>query len=171
MESLDGLTFTGLQTVLSAAAVNPVHAKPLFNRLHRKLLSGSLTEESDLPPPVLRWLDKEGTVGRCPIELSASTPSADGYTHKYLLRMDDGAEVESVLMGFPGRFTACLSSQVGCAMGCVFCATGQMGFSRHLKAGEIVAQAQHVARALRESHSDSIRNIVMMGDGGAVTQL
>ena len=165
MESLDGLTFADLQAELSAGEVNPIHAKALFNRLHRKLLSGTLAEDSDLPPPVLRWLKKEEAPDRCRIEPSASTPSADGYTRKYLLRLSDGAEVESVLMGFPGRFTACLSSQVGCAMGCVFCATGQMGFSRHLKAGEIVAQAQHVARALRESHSDSIRNIVMMGMG------
>ena len=68
-------------------------------------------------------------------------------------------------MGFPGRFTACLSSQVGCAMGCVFCATGQMGFSRNLSAGEMVAQALHVERELRASHGDRLRNIVMMGMG------
>ena len=68
-------------------------------------------------------------------------------------------------MGFPGRFTACLSSQVGCAMGCVFCATGQMGYSRNLSAGEIVAQAHHVERSLRLSHGERLRNIVMMGMG------
>ncbi|MGC6506534.1 MAG: 23S rRNA (adenine(2503)-C(2))-methyltransferase RlmN [Coraliomargaritaceae bacterium] len=164
-ESLDGLTFASLQAELSSAGVNPVHAKPVFNRLHRQLVSEPLSEEHNLPPPVLRWLEKEGALQRCPIEQTAETPSADGYTHKYLLRLSDGAEVESVLMGFPGRFTACLSSQVGCAMGCVFCATGQMGFSRHLKAGEIVAQAQHVARRMRAAHNDSIRNIVMMGMG------
>ena len=82
-----------------------------------------------------------------------------------MLRLADGAEVEAVRMGFSGRFTACLSTQVGCAMGCVFCATGQMGFSRHLTAGEIVAQAHHVERGLRESHGERLRNIVMMGMG------
>ena len=82
-----------------------------------------------------------------------------------MLRLADGAEVEAVRMGFPGRFTACLSTQVGCAMGCVFCATGQMGFSRHLTTGEIVAQAHHVERGLRESHGERLRNIVMMGMG------
>jgi 23S rRNA (adenine2503-C2)-methyltransferase len=56
-------------------------------------------------------------------------------------------------MRFTGRVTACISSQVGCAMGCVFCATGQMGYTRHLTPGEIVAQAVHVARALRTLHS------------------
>jgi 23S rRNA (adenine2503-C2)-methyltransferase len=69
-------------------------------------------------------------------------------------------------MRFTGRVTACVSSQVGCAMGCVFCATGQMGYTRHLTPGEIVAQAVHVARALRtgrETHR--LRNIVLMGMG------
>lgn len=164
-DSLDGLTFDGLQGALRTAGVNAIHAKPLFNRLHRKLIEGNLTVEHDLPPPLLRWLEKVGTDQRCPIEQTTMTESSDGYTNKYLLRLNDNTEVESVLMGFPGRFTACLSSQVGCAMGCVFCATGQMGFSRHLKAGEIVAQAQHVARRLRSMHNDSIRNIVMMGMG------
>jgi 23S rRNA (adenine2503-C2)-methyltransferase len=92
-------------------------------------------------------------------------PSSDGFTEKYMLRLADGAEVEAVRMGFPGRFTACLSTQVGCAMGCVFCATGQMGFSRHLTTGEIVAQAHHVERGLRDSHGERLRNIVMMGMG------
>jgi 23S rRNA (adenine2503-C2)-methyltransferase len=82
--------------------------------------------------------------------------------------MAGGAEVEAVQMGFPGRYTACLSSQVGCAMGCVFCATGQMGFSRNLTAGEIVAQAHHVERELRRMQGNdnpTLRNIVMMGMG------
>ena len=68
-------------------------------------------------------------------------------------------------MGYPGRFTACLSTQVGCAMGCVFCATGQMGFRRHLKAAEIVAQARHVAAELQARHGEKLRNLVMMGMG------
>ena len=165
MDSLDGLTYSRLEARLSDAGVNPVHAKPLFNRLHRKLLTGDLDEAETLPPPLRRWLASEEALPRCQLVPSAVTPSTDGYTHKYLLRLADGAEIESVLMGFPGRFTACLSTQVGCAMGCVFCATGQMGFSRHLRAGEIVGQAQYVARRLREMHGEPIRNIVLMGMG------
>ncbi|MBC7979426.1 MAG: radical SAM protein, partial [Armatimonadetes bacterium] len=69
-------------------------------------------------------------------------------------------------MGYQGRFTACLSSQAGCAMGCVFCATGQMGFVRHLTVGEIVAQVLHVRRALAASHPHRrLRNLVLMGMG------
>ena len=67
--------------------------------------------------------------------------SADnGTTRKWLFRAPDGAAIEAVLMGYRRRTTLCISSQVGCAMGCTFCATGQFGFDRHLEAGEIVAQ-------------------------------
>ena len=90
--------------------------------------------------------------------------SADGHTRKYLLELTDGQAIETVLMYFRGRATACVSTQVGCAMGCVFCATGQMGFRRHLTSGEIVAQVVHVARELRQ-RDQTLRNIVLMGMG------
>jgi 23S rRNA (adenine2503-C2)-methyltransferase len=67
-------------------------------------------------------------------------------------------------MRYPGRTVACISTQVGCAMGCVFCATGQMGFVRHLSPGEIVAQTVYVARQLRKQ-GERLRNIVLMGMG------
>jgi 23S rRNA (adenine2503-C2)-methyltransferase len=68
-------------------------------------------------------------------------------------------------MGYPGRHTACVSSQAGCAMGCVFCATGQGGFTRHLAPGEIVAQVLHAQRALRGAGLAGLRNLVLMGMG------
>lgn len=162
---LEGCTFARLEALLGAAGVNPVHARPLFNAVQRKLMREGLETLEAVLPPVRAWLADGSAPSFCEIEETDRSPSADGFTQKYLLRLGDGAEVESVRMGFPGRFTACLSSQVGCAMGCVFCATGQMGFSRHLSAGEIVAQAHHVERSLRASHGDGLRNIVMMGMG------
>jgi len=165
IDSLEGYSYSALEQVLSDAGVNPVHAKPLFSAIQRRLVRGDLSEAEGMLPPIARWLSSEGVPTLCPTELTDCTPSSDGFTEKYLLRLTDGAEVEAVRMGFPGRFTACLSSQVGCAMGCVFCATGQMGFSRHLTAGEIVAQAHHVERSLRQSHGERLRNIVMMGMG------
>jgi 23S rRNA (adenine2503-C2)-methyltransferase len=72
--------------------------------------------------------------------------------------------VETVLMRFRGRATVCLSTQAGCAMGCVFCATGQMGLARHLTPGEIVGQVLHATRLLRET-GESLRNVVLMGMG------
>ena len=163
--SLEGLRYEALEAQLAKSGVNPVHAKPLFRAVQRRLLRNDLESAEGILPPLQRWLASEQAVKPCAMKLVDDTASSDGFTRKYLLRLHDGTEVESVQMGFPGRYTACLSSQVGCAMGCVFCATGQMGFSRHLTAGEIVAQAHHVERELRRTQGSRLRNIVMMGMG------
>ena len=165
VDSLEGYSYGALEQMLSSAGVNPVHAKPLFSAVQRRLVSKDLSAAEGILPPVARWLSTGNAPVLCPPKQTDCRPSGDGFTEKYILRLADGAEVEAVRMGFSGRFTACLSTQVGCAMGCVFCATGQMGFSRHLTAGEIVAQAHHVERGLRESHGERLRNIVMMGMG------
>jgi 23S rRNA (adenine2503-C2)-methyltransferase len=90
--------------------------------------------------------------------------SHDGQTEKFLLSLRDGKAIEVVLMRYQDRRTACISTQVGCAMGCTFCATGQMGFGRHLTTGEVVAQVLHVARRLRQD-GDRLTNVVVMGMG------
>lgn len=108
-----------------------------------------------------------------PLDVAQETDSSDGLTRKYLLALGDGQRIETVLMRYRDRATACVSSQAGCALGCVFCATGQMGFSRNLTAGEIVAQALFVDRVLRRNSfpgsagqsSERLRNIVLMGMG------
>ncbi|MDE1816928.1 MAG: radical SAM protein, partial [Thaumarchaeota archaeon] len=95
--------------------------------------------------------------------------SEDGQTTKLLLKLGDGTLIETVLMqyrknkGRP-RSTVCVSTQVGCQMGCTFCATGQMGFERNLKAEEIVAQVLHFASVLRE-RGEHVTNLVFMGMG------
>ena len=90
--------------------------------------------------------------------------SKDG-TVKRVYRLNDGQLIESVLMPYrDGRRTACISSQAGCAMRCVFCATGQMGFSRQLKAHEIFEQALRFANELKEKE-ERLSNIVYMGMG------
>jgi 23S rRNA (adenine2503-C2)-methyltransferase len=90
--------------------------------------------------------------------------SDGGDTVKYLWELHDGKRIETVLMLYPDRVTVCVSSQVGCAMGCGFCATGQAGFGRHLTVGEIVEQ---VAVAAREARAMDRRlgNVVFMGMG------
>ena len=114
--------------------------------------------------------------------VAAETHSADGFTRKYLLALGDDRRIETVLMRFTGRVTACISSQAGCAMDCVFCATGQMGFARQLTPGEIVTQVIHIDRVLRPSSTshrplanlrssspherhERLRNVVLMGMG------
>ncbi len=131
----------------------------------------------NLPAALRTQLDAEATIAGP--EVAAETQSKDGRTRKLLLRLRDGRLVESVLMLYPAsaeshsRATVCVSTQAGCAFGCTFCATGQMGFDRHLTAGEIVSQVVHFARDLR-AHPwqapdgqlvDRVTNLVFMGMG------
>ena len=91
--------------------------------------------------------------------------SKDG-TRKFLLQFKDQKSVETVLIaGARGRRTLCLSSQVGCAVGCRFCHTGTMGLTRHLSADEIVGQFLEVSRWLKEHKGEKITNVVYMGQG------
>ncbi len=90
--------------------------------------------------------------------------SSDGETRKALFGLPGGQQIETVLMGYEQRRTLCISTQAGCAMGCVFCATGQMGFRRNLSAGEIVEQVLVFARELK-AQGDHLTNIVVMGMG------
>ena len=118
---------------------------------------------SNLPRALRERLQAEFVLGR--LEQEAELHSTDGQTVKRLLRLPDGQLIESVLMEYEDhRRTACISTQAGCAMGCVFCATGQMGFARHLTAGEIVEQALLFARQL-EAEGERLSNIVLMGMG------
>ena len=92
-DTLEGMRFAALEERLAAAGVNPVHAKALFNAVQRKLIQGPLADVDSLLPPLQRWLATEDAPPRCPIEVVDQTPSADGFTHKYLLQLGDGAEV------------------------------------------------------------------------------
>jgi len=90
--------------------------------------------------------------------------SQDHETTKTLFYLWDGKAIESVLMKYNTRRTLCISTQAGCAMGCVFCATGQMGFKRHLTSGEIIEQVLFYARHLQQS-GEQVTNVVLMGMG------
>jgi 23S rRNA m2A2503 methyltransferase len=169
LTNLYDLTRADLRTWLIQRDLNPTHAARLWSYLYLDLVD-TFDAMPDLPARVRDRLAAETFIGTLPI--AAATDSSDGFTRKYLLSLPDAERIETVLMRFTGRVTACISSQVGCAMGCVFCATGQMGYTRHLSAGEIVAQATHVARALRSNSAPSatvprerLRNIVLMGMG------
>jgi 23S rRNA (adenine2503-C2)-methyltransferase len=163
--NLYDLTRPELSALFVRWGFSPVHAARLWNYVYLGLAdSFSAATMPDLPEKVRARLLAEASLGLLPTALE--TDSSDGFTRKYLLSLADGERIETVLMRFTGRVTACISSQVGCAMGCVFCATGQMGYTRHLTPGEIVAQAVHVARALRAAREPHrLRNIVLMGMG------
>jgi 23S rRNA (adenine2503-C2)-methyltransferase len=99
-----------------------------------------------------------------------------GLTEKALHRLHDGALIESVLMHYPARpgsrerHTLCISSQAGCAVGCPFCATGELGFGRDLEMAEIVDQVRHASRRL-VSNGRRLTNIVFMGMGEPLLNL
>ncbi len=157
------LTREALRLQVVRWGFSPVHAARLWAYVY---LEG-IERWADMPelPARFRAQAEDGfAFTRLPV--ATETHSADGFTRKYLLTLADDRRIETVLMRYTGRVTACISSQAGCAMGCVFCATGQMGFARHLAAGEIVAQALHVDRVLRATgRGERLRNIVLMGMG------
>lgn len=165
------LPFSELERELAADGLKPFHARALWRAMHFETAT-SLANRTEFAPPLRQWLEERARRGATlEAELPESTAdiaSSDGLTRKFLLRLEDGQTVETVLMGYTGRHTACVSSQAGCAMGCVFCATGQMGFVRHLRPGEIVAQVLHARRALQEKAGEGasgLRNLVLMGMG------
>ena len=98
------------------------------------------------------------------LQVVRTIDSKDGQTRKTLFRLPDGNLIEAVLMRYDRRRTLCISSQAGCAMGCVFCATGQMGFKGHLSSGQIVAQVMYYARLL-QAEDMAVTNVVVMGMG------
>ncbi|MDD4271186.1 MAG: 23S rRNA (adenine(2503)-C(2))-methyltransferase RlmN [Patescibacteria group bacterium] len=102
----------------------------------------------------------------CPLEIETKiTKSQDENSIKALIYLDDGLSVETVLLNhLDGRNTVCVSSQVGCSLGCVFCATGKMGFKRNLTRTEIVSQVLFFARYIK-SKGLKVNNIVFMGMG------
>jgi len=157
----------------------PFRAKQLFSWLYQRLVT-DFSAMTNLPQSLRSQLAQEASIG--PMVVRSEQHSKDDRTRKILLELDDGKLIESVLMLYPpigessARATVCVSTQAGCAFGCTFCATGQMGFDRHLTAGEIVAQVLFFARELRDAPwsakglpgsapIDHITNIVLMGMG------
>ncbi|HEX5417929.1 MAG TPA: 23S rRNA (adenine(2503)-C(2))-methyltransferase RlmN [Chloroflexota bacterium] len=125
----------------------------------------------DLPK---RFRDRVATETRpFPLELDLERTADRGLTSKALLRLADGNLIESVLMRYPSnergraRRTVCVSSQVGCAVGCPFCATGLLGLKRHLTSAEIAGQVLYFASRVREIEDAEARitNVVFMGEG------
>src|SRR5256885_2498607 len=120
---------------------------------------GSWEEATDLPATLRAQLAGGFPLAR--LTCDAAQQSQDG-TEKFLWKLADGEAIESVLIPEGKRRTLCISSQVGCALGCVFCATGRMGFRRNLSAGEITGQ---VREAVRRDPTTKPTNVVFMGMG------
>ncbi len=124
-----------------------------------KVRQHDFTMMTDLTKDIRQKLDEEYTfeLFECIKELE----STDG-TRKFMFRLADGSLIETVMIPDADRTTICISSQVGCALGCKFCATGTMGLKRNLEPGEIVGQLLYIKN---KYGSDSFSNIVLMGMG------
>lgn len=174
--NLDSAEMTGLL----AGWGEPVYrVKQVQHALYRELVD-SFEAMTNLPQTLRARLQAETTIGT--LTPLAIQDSADGLTRKVLFQLDDGETIETVLMRYadaPGspenssdaptiaRRTVCLSTQVGCPIGCPFCATGQVGYVRNLTVGEILAQVLYFARQeKRAGHlAKPLTNIVFMGMG------
>ena len=154
----------------------------------RERLAQLLGEEFSLPPfrsrQLIRWVYKQRLTDFAPMSDIAQTVRADldrpfvisrptlttvqqsrDGTRKYLFELSDGKAIESVLIKQATRYTLCVSSQVGCAIGCSFCRTGLMGLTRHLQTSEIVGQVLAVQDDVARREAESFHNIVFMGMG------
>ncbi len=151
-----GLLPEELELFLRGLGQPPYRARQLFSWLHR---GAGFAEMTDLPGPLRERLGQLAFAGA--LEIADRQAASDG-TEKFALRTRDGHLIESVFIPARERVTVCVSSQIGCAIGCSFCATGQQGLVRSLTAGEIVAQ---VVR-LQHAHAPArVSNVVFMGMG------
>ena len=156
--TLLGLTLDELTALVQEFGEPKYRAKQLAEWLYVKRAT-TLDEMTNLPKALRAKLEASCTIGRSPVALTQV--SRDG-TEKYLFRKQDRPEQTFETVYIPeedGRATLCISSQVGCRMGCRFCATGQMGFHGHLTAADVINQV------LSAPHFDSLTNVVFMGMG------
>ena len=160
-----------LAELLAAWGQPAFRAKQIHRQLHVNL-AATVDEMTDLPKALRDRLASETRIGTL---VPAALHEGDGgLTKKALFKLEDGSPVESVLMVYKDRATVCVSSQSGCPMACVFCATGKLGFLHDLTPGQIVEQVYWAARALRalkseirnpKSELDRLTNVVFMGMG------
>ena len=178
VESMDArirlldLSYSQLTELFAQWAEPAFRAQQLWTWLYRDLAT-NFAQMTNLPQALRTRLANEAVIDL--IQPIVELTSADGYTQKFLFRLRDRQTVETVLMGYHRRRTVCISTQVGCAMDCPFCATGQAGFARNMTSGEIVSQVLFTARRLLvrqgPAHTPGspsargITNVVFMGMG------
>ncbi len=159
--NLYDLSYPALVELMADWGQPRYRADQLWQWLYKHLATG-FDEMTNLPKALRERLAQETRLGS--FTQQAEMTSADGQTRKFLLQAADGESIEVVLMRYRRRRTACISTQAGCGMGCVFCATGQMGLRRNLTSGEIVEQVILIARHLA-AQGDRLTNVVLMGMG------
>lgn len=160
MQTIYDLTFEQMGKMLEDLGQKSYRTKQLFTWLYRKRVE-SFDEMTDLPATLIAQLKEKYCIK--PLKEIERQVAHDGTT-KYLFEMQDGSSVEAVLMHFHFGDSLCVSSQVGCNMGCSFCASGLLKKQRDLTAGEMVAEVMHVQKEL-DATNGRVDNIVIMGTG------
>jgi 23S rRNA (adenine2503-C2)-methyltransferase len=155
------LSFSDLENTLKSWGEPAYRAKQIWQGLYKNLW-GTPEEFTPLSKSLREKLAQHFSFSH--LTPSTVLHSTDGQTTKTLFELPTNAAIEAVLMRYNERNTLCISTQVGCAMGCVFCATGQMGFRAHLTSGEIVEQVLYYARLLQQT-GERPTNVVVMGMG------
>lgn len=148
------------QEMATAVGLKPYQGRQLFRWIHQKQVF-DFSSMSDLAKPLHKYLEQDFTANRITLQKVSESPQSK--TKKILFALSDGELVESVSIPDRARTTFCLSTQVGCAVKCSFCATGLSGFARNLSPGEIVEQALYLMR--EHDLGESTPNIVFMGMG------
>lgn len=154
---LFGLTSAELSDYIVKLGHSSFRGKQIADWLYKKSVR-DIAQMTNLPAAVREQLAAEATITRS--EVIRESRAKDG-TAKYLLKLGDGEMIESVLLPYSDRTSVCVSTQVGCAAGCLFCATGECGFVRNLAAGEIVDQVL----TLQERGGSRVTHVVFMGMG------
>lgn len=157
------LTLDELRGELGGWGEPPYRAGQVFEWIYKKG-EGSFGSMTDLPKGLRHKLERQFRLDA--LELAETLRSEDR-TEKFLFRLGDGAHVETVLIPSGARRTVCLSSQVGCRFGCVFCASGKRGFGRNLSSSEILGQVLF----LRDRLDVRLTNFVLMGMGEPLDNL
>jgi len=167
-KNIKALTKKELENYLRRLGEPPYRRRQIFTWLFQKM-AYEFQDFTDLPNDLRQHLSEEFYIGR--LEVKHRAVSQDG-TVKFLLRLEDDLEIETVLIPDGKRRTVCVSSQVGCALGCTFCATGTLGLQRNLAAWEIVEQVQVARQYLREIGDErDVTNVVFMGMGEPLLNL
>lgn len=160
MQSIYDLDIEQLQNWFVQHNQKPYRAKQVYNWLYKKRVT-SFEEMSDLSHELIEQLKEDFRIG--PLEILEKHVAKD-QTTKYLFALDDGSSIETVLMHFNFGKSVCITTQVGCNMGCAFCASGLLKKQRDLTAGEMVNQILMVQKDLDEQEA-RVDNIVVMGTG------
>ena len=163
MSTVYDLSIDQLAERLAAWGEPGFRAKQVWTQLWKR--GATYEEMSDVSPALRERLTAALPIG---VKVLDERTADRGATRKALLKLGDTHVIEAVLMGYRDRVTVCVSSQAGCAMGCTFCATGQMGLRNNLTAGEIAAQvvwARRETRKLPATTPQRLGNVVFMGMG------